>query len=396
LDTQLSKRIQRIQPSPTLSISAKVNTLKAAGQEIINLSTGEPDFDTPDHIKQAAIEAIKKGYTKYTQVEGLLPLREAIVAKFKRDNQLIYTPKQITVSCGAKHSIYNITQVLLNPDDEVIIPAPFWTSYPDIVTLSGAKSIIINTSMQQKFKVTPAVLEKHITPRTRLILLNSPSNPTGIAYSKEELAALGKVLIKYPNIYILSDDIYEHVLWSKQPFANIIMACPELYDRTILVNGVSKTYAMTGWRIGYTAAPTHIADAMAKLQSQTTSNPCSIAQYATIVALNQDQEHLHIRQNMLQAFKERHDYIVAELNSIKGIECIPGDGTFYSFFKVKELIEQIKGINNDIELAEYLIEEAKVAFVPGSAFGSSEYLRLSFATSLDLLKKAIYNLKRVL
>lgn len=390
---KVSGRVNRIQPSPTLAVSAKADELIAAGKDVISLSVGEPDFDTPQFIKQAAVDAIWGGLTKYTAVEGTLSLRKAIADKFQRENKLAYTPAQILVSCGAKHSIFNLFAALLNAEDEVIIPTPYWVSYPDIAKMVDATPVIIETTFEQKFKLTPAQLEAAITPKTRLIMLNSPSNPTGIAYSNDELKALGQVLAKHPDICIASDDIYEHTLWDKTQFSNILMACPELYDRCIIINGVSKAYAMTGWRIGFAAGPQHIIAAMKKIQSQSTSNPNSIAQAATIAALNGDQSCI---QTMTKAYKERHDYVVSELKKIPGVKVLPCDGTFYSFPNFEEIIERSTLFKNDIELAEYLLHDAGIALIPGSAFGAPGYLRISYATSMEKLEKAMSRLQNAI
>jgi len=389
VEIQLSKRVQSIKPSPTLAVTARAQELKAQGKDIIGLGAGEPDFDTPDHIKQAAIEAINKGFTKYTAVDGTPGLKNAIIAKFARDNGLNYTAKQILVSCGGKQSFYNLAQALLDAGDEVIIPAPYWVSYPDMVLLAEGVPVIIEAGLEQGFKITPAQLEAAITPRTRLVVLNSPSNPTGVAYSKAELAALGAVLRRHPQVLIASDDMYEHILWGDEPFANILNACPDLYERTIVLNGVSKAYSMTGWRIGYAAGPDKLIEAMKNIQSQSTSNPTSISQVAAEVALNGDQTCI---QTMLKAFKERHDFVVAGLNRIKGVNCLPSQGAFYCFMDMREVIASRDDIHNDIELGEYILNHSGVALVPGSAFGSEGYMRLSFATSLDNLRNALQRL----
>lgn len=393
MDFKLSDRVQRIKPSPTLAITARAAELRAAGKDIIGLGAGEPDFDTPEHIKTAAVKAISDGFTKYTAVDGTAGLKKAIIDKLNRDNQLNYSANQILVSCGGKQSFFNLTQALLNKGDEVIIPAPYWVSYPDMVLLADGVPVIVEADIKQSFKITPEQLEASITDKTRLVVLNSPSNPSGMAYSKTELAALGQVLIKYPNILVATDDMYEHILWSEEPFSNIVMACPELYDQTIVLNGVSKAYSMTGWRIGYAAGPEGLIKAMKKVQSQSTSNPTSISQVAAETALNGDQSCL---QPMLAAFKERHEYVYNRLNSIDGITCLPSDGTFYSFADVRGFIEKLDGVNNDMELSEYLIEKAGVALVPGSAFGSPGYIRISFATSLDVLKDALNRIEKII
>ena len=386
MDTHLSHRVQSVKPSATLAITARAKELKAQGKDIIGLGAGEPDFDTPDHIKQAAIEAIQAGFTKYTAVDGTPGLKQAIIAKFQRDNGLTYQPDQVLVSCGGKQSFFNMAQAYLNPGDEVIIPAPYWVSYPDMVLLAEGKPVILQAGLEQGFKITPEQLRGAITDNTRLVVLNSPSNPTGVAYSKTELAALGEVLLEYPNILIASDDMYEHILWADEPFSNIVTACPALYDRTLVMNGVSKAYSMTGWRIGYAAGPQWLVKAMKKVQSQSTSNPTSISQIAAEAALNGDQGCIS---EMLSAFKQRHDYVVNELNRIKGVKCLPSQGAFYSFPDMRDAIAALEGINNDVELAEYLLNEAGVAMVPGSAFGQPGYMRLSFATSMENLSEAL-------
>lgn len=393
MSIQVSKRAQSIKPSPTLAVTARAKELKTAGKDIIGLGAGEPDFDTPEPIKKAAIEAIKKGFTKYTAAEGTPELKQAIIAKFHRDNALDYKPDQILVSCGAKHSLYNLAQALLNPGDEVIIPAPYWVSYPDITLLAGGVPVIVSAGLEQGFKITAKQLESAITSMTRLFVLNSPSNPTGVAYTRKELSALADVLKNHPKIAIVSDDIYEHIWWNDDPFCNILNVCPELYNRTLVVNGVSKSYSMTGWRIGYTAGPANVIKAMANIQSQSTSNPTSIAQVAAQAALDGDQSCI---QEMVKAFKERHDYVVAALNEIDGVECLESQGAFYSFPNMREIIKRLDGVHNDIELAEYLINEANVALVPGSAFGAPGYMRLSFATDMKTLEKAMQRMKKAL
>lgn len=394
MDIQLSDRIKSIKPSPTLAVTAKAAELKAAGHDIIGLGAGEPDFGTPQHIKEAAIEAIKAGFTHYTAVDGIPELRQAICDKLKRDNQLNYKPNQILVSCGAKHSIFNLLQSLLNPGDEVVVMAPYWVSYTDIAILCGGVPVIVYAGIEQGFKITPAQLDAAITPKTRLVMFNSPSNPSGVAYTRDELVALGAVLKKHPNVLVMSDDIYEQTYWASFPFCNILMACPELYDRTVVINGVSKAYAMTGWRIGYAAGPVDLIKAMHKMQSQSTSNATSISQKAAVAALNGDQSCIA---TMNKEFKIRHDFVVAELKNMPGIKCIEADGAFYVFFEVKELIEKlaIPGITNDTEFAEYLLNEAGVALVPGAAFGAPGYLRGSIATSMENLIKAMDRLKAV-
>lgn len=389
MEIALAKRVQTIKPSPTLAVAAKATQMRAQGLDIINLGTGEPDFDTPDYIKKAGIEAIEAGYTKYTAVDGILELKEAIKDKFKNDNNLDYQLNQILVSVGGKQSCYNLCQAFLNKGDEVIIPAPYWVSYPDMVLLAEGVPVIIETTPAQRYKINAQQLEKAITPKTKMIFLNSPSNPSGVAYTLEELKSLGTVLKKHPQILIATDDMYEHILWS-QPFANILNACPELYDRTIVLNGVSKAYAMTGWRIGYAGGPAPLINAMKTIQSQSTSNPCSIAQRAAVAALRGGNETV---MQMVQAFHQRHDYVAERLHNIPGIEVIPADGTFYIFPCVQAIIEK-RGYANDLEFSEKLLHDVGVALVPGSAFGTEGCIRLSFATGIDTLKDALNRLQR--
>ncbi len=388
----LSKKVESVKPSPTLAVSNRATELKASGKDIIDLGVGEPDFDTPEHIKEAAIKAIHDGFTKYTAVEGIASLKKAISIKFAKENNLHYAINQILVSNGAKQSLYNLFQAVLNPGDEVLIPAPYWVSYPDMALLADATPIILPAEIEHLFKITAVQLEKAITPKTKLMVINSPSNPTGVAYTREELTAIAAVLLKHPQVIIVTDDIYEHILWRDEPFVNILNVCPELSDRTVVVNGVSKAYAMTGWRIGYAAGPIQIINAMKKVQSQSTSNPNSIAQIAAQAALEGDTRDL-IR--MVSAFKERHDFVVPALNKIEGIECLQADGTFYAFPNAKKLISNLN-FNNDIELADFILNEAEVAVVPGSAFGSEGYLRLSYATNLDALSKAMDRIKQAI
>ena len=393
MDIALSKHIQNIGPSPTLAISARATALKAEGKDIISLAAGEPDFDTPDHVKTAAIKAIQDGFTKYTAVEGIPSLKRAIAAKFKHENKLEYGLDQILVSSGCKHSIYNLLMALLNPGDEAILPAPYWTSYPDMIRLTGAEPVILRTGLEDNFKVTKAQLRAAITPKTRLLILNSPSNPTGGCYTREELLRLAEVLLEHPSIAIASDDIYEHILWHGEPFANILNACPELYERTIVLHGLSKAYAMTGWRIGYAAGPKPIIQAMANLQSQSTSNPTSIAQVAAQAALEGPQDFVR---EQCQVFKQRHDLVYRRLNQIKGIKCLAAKGAFYIFLNMEEVIARLGGMGDDIALAEYLLEKVGLALVPGSAFGAPGYMRLSFATSMENLEAAMDRLEGLL
>ena len=392
MDIRLSARVQRVRPSPTLTITARANALRAEGRDIIGLGAGEPDFDTPEHIKDAAIEAIRAGFTKYTAVDGTPELKQAVIDKFRRDNGLEYAPEQVLVSSGGKQSFCNLCQALLDDGDEVIIPAPYWVSYPDMVLLADGKPVIVETGIEDRFRLTPEKLEAAITPRTRLLVLNSPSNPTGMVYSRAELAALGAVLEKHPQVLVASDDMYEHILWADEPFANIVNACPHLYPRSVVLNGVSKAYSMTGWRIGYAAGPAPLIAAMKKIQSQSTSNPASISQAAATAALNGGQSCIQI---MLEAFKARHDRVLEMLNAIEGVTCLPSEGAFYAFPDMRGLIARLPGIEDDLQLAEYLIEEVGVALVPGSAFGSPGFMRLSFATSMENLEEAIGRIARV-
>ncbi|MCK5714623.1 MAG: pyridoxal phosphate-dependent aminotransferase, partial [Nitrosomonadaceae bacterium] len=384
---ELSKRVQTIKPSPTLAVTARAARLKSEGKDIIGLGAGEPDFDTPQHIKDAAIHAINRGFTKYTAVGGTSSLKSAIINKFKKDNDFDYTAKQILVSCGGKQSFFNLALAVLNPGDEVIIPSPYWVSYPDIVLIAEGKPITIETGIEQNFKITAAQLERAITSKTRMFVINSPSNPSGSVYALEELKALGEVLRKHPQILIATDDMYEHILLTGGKFVNILNACPDLYPRTMVLNGVSKAYAMTGWRIGYCGGPEHIITAMENIQSQSTSNPTSISQVAAETALNGDQLCI---EPMLTAFKERNLFITEALNAIPGVRCLLSEGAFYTFADTRQAIETLHSrkdlkYQNDISFSEYLLEQVGVAVVPGSAFGNEGYIRLSFATSMENL-----------
>ncbi len=387
---ELSHRVRNIKPSPTLAVTALAAKLKAEGKDIISLGVGEPDFDTPQHIKDAAITAIHAGFTKYTAVGGTPSLKKAVIAKFKRENGLDYQPNQILVSCGGKQSFYNLAQAVINPGDEVIIPAPYWVSYPDMVILADGKPVIVQAGIEQGFKITPEQLEATITFKTKMLVINSPSNPSGAVYTKQELADLGEVLRRHPQVLIVTDDMYEHILLADTPFANILNACPDLYGRTMVLNGVSKAYAMTGWRIGYAAGPQDIIAAMENIQSQSTSNPASISQAAAETALDGDQACI---QPMLAAFKERHRFVVDGLNAIPGVKCVDSGGAFYAFPDASAGIARLHAAgklkeNNDLAFTEYLLGFG-VAIVPGSAFGAEGCIRLSFATSMDNLKKAI-------
>ncbi|WP_319380088.1 pyridoxal phosphate-dependent aminotransferase [Thiomicrorhabdus sp.] len=381
----LSDRVNRVKPSLTLVITAKAAELKRAGKDIISLGAGEPDFDTPEHIKNAGINAIRSGQTRYTAVDGIPELKEAIIAKFKRDNHLEYGMDQILVSSGGKQSFYNLCQAVLNDGDEVIIPAPYWVSYPDMALLAGGQPVIIEAGIDQGFKITPQQLEDAITANTKMLVLNSPSNPTGAVYSAQELEALGAVLRKHPRVLIASDDMYEHIMLGEAKFTNILEVCPDLYERTIVLNGVSKAYSMTGWRIGYAGGPAEIITGMRKVQSQSTSNPCSISQVAATEALNGSQACI---QTMLVEFKKRHEYVVERINQIPGFKCLHADGAFYAFMNIEEAIK-IKGYTTDTEFAGALLEEKLVAAVPGSGFGSDNHLRFSFATSMEALVEAL-------
>lgn len=390
---ELSKRVQKIKPSPTVAITGQAIALKAQGKDIISLSVGEPDFDTPDFVRASGIEAINSGKTRYTALDGTAELKEAIILKFKRDNDLDYKPEEIVVSSGAKQAIYNLMQATLNAGDEVLIPAPYWVSYPDMSLLAEATPVIINATIDNRFKITPEQLEAAITPKSRMFILNSPSNPSGMAYTADELAALGAVLKKHPQIIVLSDDIYEHILWSQDKFVNILNVCPELKEQTLIINGVSKAYAMTGWRIGYTAGPADIIKAMKKIQSQSTSNACSISQSAAATALTGDQSCL---KTMLKAFKERHDFVVKRVNEIDGLSCLDGDGTFYAFIDAQAAIAKKEGLESDVDLASLLLKDANVALVPGSAFGTPGCIRMSYATNIETLTKALDRIEKAL
>lgn len=389
----LSHRVSQIKPSPTLSLSAAANRLKASGKPIINLTVGEPDFDTPEFIKQAARLALDEGFTKYTAVDGILRLKQAVIDKFKHENKLDYALDQVIVSSGAKQSIYNLMQSLLNPGDEVIIPAPYWVSYPDMALLAEAKPVFISGSIESCLKITPQQLEAAITEKTRLFIINSPSNPTGMVYTHAELNELAKILLRHPKVFILTDDIYEHIYWGNESFNNIINICPELYDRTLVLNGCSKAYAMTGWRIGYAAGPKEVISAMSNIQSQSTSNPNSIAQFAAVAALTGKQDSV---QHMNEIYHQRHRFFLAGLNDIPGVHCLSAQGAFYSFPSFHTFVGTNKKFGSDYELADFLLNNANVATVPGSAFGAPGYLRLSYALDNASLEKALIQLKAAL
>ena len=393
MSLQLSDRINAIQPSATIAMNVKAKALAAEGISVINLSVGEPDFDTPTFIQEAAITAMQAGQTRYTAADGSPALKQAIAHKLERDNHLHYEAQDILVTSGAKQALFNAMQALLNPNDEVIIPAPYWVSYPDMVILAGAKPKIVHAGIDQHYKISPEQLEAAITPNTRMLIMNSPSNPTGASYQENELQALAEVLIKHPKIVILSDDIYEYINFENTSFVNLVNVCPALRDRTIIVNGVSKSHAMTGWRIGYAAGPLEALGAMKKLQSQSTSCANSIAQAAAVAALEATPDTFF--SPMLEAYQARHQWLLKAINAIDGFEAIPAQGTFYLFVHVQKAIERLN-LNDDLTFATQLLEKGHVATVPGSAFGSPGYLRLSFATSLEALKEAIKRIQHVI
>lgn len=376
-----------------MAVTALAAELRAQGRDVIGLGAGEPDFDTPEHIKNAAIEAINNGQTKYTAVDGIAELKNAIVGKFKNDNQIDFQTSEILVSCGGKQSFYNLAQAIVDDGDEVVIPAPYWVSYPDIVLLAGGTPVIVETTQEQSFKVSPEQLDAALTDKTRLVVLNSPSNPSGKLYTMNEMKALGEVLKNYPDAIIATDDMYEHIVWTEEGFCNILNACPELKPRTVVMNGVSKAYAMTGWRIGYAGGPEQIINAMKKIQSQSTSNPTSISQWASVAALTGGNDCIT---PMLAAFKERHDFVVNALNQMTGVSCIESDGTFYAFPNVQAAIDANPETSNDVEFSSWVLDKAGVAIVPGSAFGTEGHIRLSYATSMENLEKAMQRMTELL
>jgi aspartate aminotransferase len=395
----VAARLQSIKTSPTLAVNARATRLKSEGKDIIGLGAGEPDFDTPQFIKDAAVAAIAKGLTKYTAAGGTPSLKKAIIAKFKRDNNLDYTEKQVLVSCGGKQSCFNLCLALLNKGDEVIIPAPYWVSYPDMVLMADAKPVIVAAGIEQGFRLKAGQLEAAITPKTRMIFLNSPSNPSAAVYTLDELKAVGEVLRKHPDIVIATDDMYEHILLKGQKFVNILDACPDLYPRTVVLNGVSKAYSMTGWRIGYCGGPAELIAAMENVQSHSTSNPASISQYAAEAALNGDQSCI---EPMVKAFKARGRFVFEGLNRIPGVKCLDPEGAFYVFPDCRGAIKRLHAAGKlkdatDLALCDYLMEQPEaVAAVPGSAFGMEGYLRISFATSMENLEKAIARMARAM
>jgi len=391
MSTILSNRVQKIKPSATLAVNDKAKQLKAQGVHIVSMGSGEPDFDTPVNIQKAATQAIGAGETRYTAVDGTPKLKKAICEKFKRENGLEYSDNEVMVSSGGKQVFYNLCQAILNKGDEVIIPSPYWVSYPDMVLLADATPVFIETGLEHEFKITAEQLESSINANTKLLVLNSPSNPTGAVYTKSEIESLGAVLEKHPHVNVISDDIYEHIRWEDDAFVNIAMACPNLKDRTIILNGVSKAYAMTGWRIGYAAGPEEIIKAMKKIQGQSTSNPSSISQAAALEAISGDQSFINM---MVEAFERRHNFLVDSLNAIDGIECPQSRGAFYSFPRVQGLIDRL-GLKDDVEYSTYCLDKISLALVPGSAFGAPGYVRLSFATNMDNLKLAIERLSNI-
>ncbi len=393
MDFKLAERVGRVKPSPTLAVTARAQELRAAGKDVIGLGAGEPDFSTPAHIAAAAIAAIEEGFTHYTAVDGIPELKAAIADKFRRDNKIEYAPDQILVSTGAKQTLYNLCQALLNAGDEVVIPAPYWVSYPAMALLADATPVFVSAGPEQRFKLQPEQLEAAITPRTRLFMLNSPSNPAGTAYTRAELEALAEVLRRHPQVVIVTDDMYEHIYWADEPFCSLLTCAPDLYDRTVTVNGVSKAYAMTGWRIGYCGGPVDLVKAMKKVQSQSTSNPCGISQKAAVAALAGDQAPVA---EMTRHFKERHDYLAAALDDLPAVDCLAGDATFYLFPDVRGAIERIDGISDDTGFAEFLLDKAGVAVVPGVAFGAPGHVRFSFASNMETLQEAMRRIRRAL
>jgi aspartate aminotransferase len=392
---KLADRVNRIKPSPTLAITAKANALRAEGRDIIGFGAGEPDFDTPLNIKNAGIEAIEKGFTKYTPVGGIDPLKDAIIYKLKADNNLDYARSQIVVSCGAKHTLYNLAQALFQQGDEVIIPSPYWVSYTDIIFLADATPVLVTATDTEGFKMNPQQLKNAITDKTKAVILNSPSNPTGAAYSFSELEELADVVVD-SGILVISDDIYEKIIYDGFPFSNICNVRKELKDHSIVVNGISKTYAMTGWRIGYAAGPEEIIGAVSKIQSQSTSNPTSISQMAAVEALTGDQ---HSIAEMVAEYGKRRDYIVGSLNGISGVSCLKPQGAFYVFPNISSLYgSSYEGtvISNSVDIADYLLDEANVAVVPGAAFGSDDHIRLSYATSMGNIQKGMERIAKAI
>jgi aspartate aminotransferase len=388
----VSRRAQRVKPSPTLAVTALAARLKAEGKDVIGLGAGEPDFDTPAHIAAAGVQAINSGFTRYTNVDGIPELKDAIIAKFKRDNQISYERKQVLVSTGGKQTVFNLCMALLDTGDEVIIPAPYWVSYPDMALLADGVPVTPYAGPEQGYKITPQQLESAITPKTRLLLINSPSNPTGAAYTAAEWRALGVVLLRHPRIVIGTDDMYEKIYWGSEPFSSLLTVVPQLYDRTVTINGCSKAYAMTGWRIGYCGGPAELVAAMSTIQGQSTSNPASMCQKAALAALTGDQGCVA---TMNKAFKERHDYFIAALNTLPGVSCHAASGAFYAFADVRQAISNLE-LKDDNAFAEYLIHKAGVAVVAGGGFGAPGHVRMSFACSRETLEQAIARMRTAL
>jgi len=391
--SRISVKVGQIRPSATIAVSAKALDLKAQGRDIVSLAAGEPDFDTPEHIRQAAIAAIHAGKTRYTQVDGTPELKAAIIHKFRVQNELEFSADQVIASNGAKQSLYNLMIAVLNSGDEVIVPAPYWVSYPDMVKLADARPAILAATVENDYKITARELQNTLNENTRMLILNSPSNPTGKVYTEEEYKALGDVLIEHPKVFIACDDIYEHIYWGSKPYRTLLNVCPELADRTLVINGVSKGYAMTGWRIGYVAGPADLVGAMRKIQGQSTSCPGSISQAAAVAALTGPQECL---EEMRMAYAERYQYMLEALNDIPGVTCPECDGAFYAFPSFQGCIDAMDDIHDDVELAGWLLEAAEVATVPGSAFGAPGHLRLSFASSMEELQDAVSRIKNAI
>jgi len=390
---KISNRVTQIKPAATITVSMKAIELRAQGRDIISLGFGEPDFDTPEHIKKAAVDAIWQGKTKYPPVDGIKELKNAIVRKLRTENQLEYETGQVIVSNGAKQSLSNLLTALLNPDDEVILPAPYWVSYPDMIKLAEGQPVILIANAENDFKISAKQLESSITDNTRLLIFNSPSNPTGKVYTGDEYRELAKVLVEHPKVMIVCDDIYEHIYWGEKPFRTLLNVCPELSERTVIINGVSKAYAMTGWRIGYAAGPKEMVTAMIKVQSQSTSGACSISQAAAVAALEGSQDCVT---QMRIEYKRRYEYLLEALNEIDGIECEDCEGAFYAFPSFKAIIDRLPDIRDDVELAAWMLENAGVAMVPGTAFGAPGHLRLSFATSMENLQSCVQRIKDAL
>ena len=391
-ELQVADRVLEMTPSSTSSLNARTAELRAEGYDIIGMGTGELDFDTPVHIKEAAKAAIDRGFTRYTAVDGIPELKKAIIAKLTRENGLQYGMSEVMASCGCKQTLFNLVQAVINAGDEVVIPAPYWVSYPDIVKLAGGVPVTVDAGIDQGFKIRPEQLDAAITEKTRLIFINSPSNPTGAHYSEQELLGLADVILKHDKVIVASDDIYEHMLWEGGPFRNIINVCPELYERAFVLNGVSKAYAMTGWRIGFAAGPRQLIGKMKTIQSQSTSNPTSISQYAAIAALEGDQS---FTREVVAVLEERHAFVYGTLSEMDGVRCLRSQGTFYLFAEVGEAMAKL-GIDDDVQFSEYLIENARVAVVPGSAFGAPRHVRISFATSMENLEKAVERMREVM